>query len=799
MKTVTGRLLADSDVDLQIQRENHSKQEGVLRYRRIVESATRRDEGSQLKPAERLLVYWVPGLAKAIAEDRDKYTSEHRGDAMVGHAVWGPVYRSVEPERIAVVGLSRTISILMREPNGEKFQKVAFEIGKAIIGEDNHDRLCEDKLWEDLTWKYKHITYGRVNWYANKSLGVRLNYSKVCVHTGARVLWSIIESCLLPSRNKDDPPRLAFRRSTITRGVRTIGWVEADDVVYDAIDDGHDIRQFLRPVFRAMVVPPCAWVRSEDGMVQEGGYYSLRTPFMSKPHRCNKEAMRTADLSRSISALNSVGQMSFRIIKPMLEVAETLHRSGLEVPSMPSRSNAGYPPKPDTDDATTLKAWKSECRKITAGNRALRCERRTFALKVDCANDYAEHEKVYFPHQFDFRGRMYAIPTNLNHYGDDFCRGVLEAGEGYEPDMGELAIEVANHWGVDKESFSDRVKWTSDNLAMIESVASDPVGDTSWFAADKPWQFLAACMAITGKTDPRHAIVRRDGSCNGLQHYVALGRDEKAAEIVNLVDTDVPRSVYTAVAVATMELLAKSDHPFAARVMGMADRKMCKPGVMTHYYGVTPVKAAQQVRQEMIARGFDSKDKDIYKIALFLSGTIKQAIGNVCERADQIMEWLRNSATSLSRQGVLFSLAGPTGFPMVQRYRDPKKVVVSTIAQQVILYDEETELPPLRGKQKNGSSPNTIHMLDAAHMVMTLERMAAERAWFVSVHDSYWSHSGRAALMGRHIRESFVEMHSAYTLDTIYEQLAKLGRVDQPPSRGTFDLSRVVDAKYFFA
>lgn len=799
MKHATGRLLAGSDVDLQTEREKHSIDEGVLRYNRIRESATRRDEASQLKPAERLMIYWVPTLADTIKRDRDRYTSDFRGDEMVGHAIWGPVYRSVEPERIAVVALSRVLSILIREPNGEFFSKVAFELGRAIAGEYNHDRLSEDKLWKDLCWKYKLISYGRVNWYANKNLTERAVQSRMLAHLGSRIAWNVIESCLLPARNKDDPPRLAFRRKTIVRNGKQMGMMFADDVVYDAIEDGHDIRQFLRPIFRAMIVPPCAWVRSEDGGVQEGGYYTLRTPFMSKPRRCNKEAMREADLTRSISALNAVGGMSFRIIKPMLEVAETLQRSGLEVPSMPSRANLAYPPKPDSDDVEVVKEWKNECGRITASNRALRCERRTFELKLDCAREYAEHEVVYFPHQYDFRGRMYAIPTNLNHYGDDFCRGVMEAGEGYEPDLGELAIEAANQFGVDKVSFSDRMKWTSDNLDMIRSVADDPVGDTSWFAADKPWQFLAVCMAITGKTDPRHAIVRRDGTCNGLQHYVALGRDQKAAPIVNLTDTDIPQSVYTEVSLATMELLAKSTDPFAARVMGMVDRKMCKPGVMTHYYGVTPVKAAQQVRFEMIDRGFDRKDKDIYKIALFLSATIKQAIGTVCERADKIMEWLRNSSVILARNGKLFSLVGPTGFPMVQRYRNPKKFTIETIAQKLLIVDDEADLPPLRGKQKNGSAPNTIHMLDAAHMVMTLERMVAERAWFVTVHDSYWSHSGRAALMNRHLREAFVEMHENYGLENIYNQLSALGAVEAPPSVGTFDLREVVNAKYFFA
>lgn len=40
----------------------------------------------------------------------------------------------------------------------------------------------------------------------------------------------------------------------------------------------------------------------------------------------------------------------------------------------------------------------------------------------------------------------------------------------------------------------------------------------------------------------------QDGSCNGLQHYAALGRDSVGAASVNLVPSDVPQDVYSSVA-----------------------------------------------------------------------------------------------------------------------------------------------------------------------------------------------------------------------------------------------------------
>lgn len=45
-----------------------------------------------------------------------------------------------------------------------------------------------------------------------------------------------------------------------------------------------------------------------------------------------------------------------------------------------------------------------------------------------------------------------------------------------------------------------------------------------------------------------HLPIHQDGSCNGLQHYAALGRDQVGAESVNLAPADRPQDVYSSVA-----------------------------------------------------------------------------------------------------------------------------------------------------------------------------------------------------------------------------------------------------------
>ena len=73
-----------------------------------------------------------------------------------------------------------------------------------------------------------------------------------------------------------------------------------------------------------------------------------------------------------------------------------------------------------------------------------------------------------------------------------------------------------------------------------------------WQEADSPWQLLAVCydlQAALASGNPETYLskipVHQDGSCNGLQHYAALGRDEPGGRAVNLLPVDKPQVTWT--------------------------------------------------------------------------------------------------------------------------------------------------------------------------------------------------------------------------------------------------------------
>ena len=100
-------------------------------------------------------------------------------------------------------------------------------------------------------------------------------------------------------------------------------------------------------------------------------------------------------------------------------------------------------------------------------------------------------------------------------------------------------------------SFDDRAKYVDDNMQNIRESVRDPIfGSKWWMELDDPFQGLATCREIVFAIDSGNPEsyccslpVHMDGSCNGLQHYAAIGRDTIGGKAVNLLEGDGPEDV----------------------------------------------------------------------------------------------------------------------------------------------------------------------------------------------------------------------------------------------------------------
>lgn len=93
--------------------------------------------------------------------------------------------------------------------------------------------------------------------------------------------------------------------------------------------------------------------------------------------------------------------------------------------------------------------------------------------------------------------------------------------------------------------------------------------------------------------------VHVDGSCNGMQHYAAFGRDSNGGRQVNLAESPKPGDVYTAILNIVLKEIEKESNPenieIAESLKGKVNRKVIKQTVMTSVYGVTFIGARAQI------------------------------------------------------------------------------------------------------------------------------------------------------------------------------------------------------------
>lgn len=120
-----------------------------------------------------------------------------------------------------------------------------------------------------------------------------------------------------------------------------------------------------------------------------------------------------------------------------------------------------------------------------------------------------------------------------------------------------------------------------------------------WATAGDPWQCLATCIELHAALESPNPYefesslpVHQDGTCNGLQHYAALGGDAQGAQQVNLASGDRPSDVYTHVG-DMVERLLKVDvdkgHKYAKMLQGKISRKVVKQTVS--FYRCIPLYA----------------------------------------------------------------------------------------------------------------------------------------------------------------------------------------------------------------
>lgn len=621
---------------------------------------------------------------------------------------------------------------------------------------------------------------------------------------------------------------------------KTVLYVEPTDSLQVWLALQNNNCSLLSPVFLPMVCKPKAWTTPFDG-----GYLTTKLTMMKVRNQAYLEELQNVEMPMVYTSLNAMQETPWSINKGVYEVMRTLwETTGGGIAGMPFKDGKDIPEKPidiDTNEAA-LKAWKGKAASTHNDNFKSRSKVIALSQKLWVAEKYLNEEAIYFPHVMDWRGRAYAVPGFVNPQSDDTGKALIQFSKGKtlgETGAAWLAIHLANTYGYDKVDFDKRIEWAELNTEAIMDSALRPVeGERFWLNADKPFQFLAACFEwlgfkMQGNNYVSHIAVALDGSCNGLQNFSAMLRDERGGRATNLVPSEKPSDIYQEVANVVQGMinidaedglkealvwnsaLYKTDGKWEHKPIG---RKLTKRNTMTRPYSVTAFGMRDQLVGELDdmlkddAIKLNCEKAEVSGVAYYLADKNLKAISTVVVAAEEAMKWLQEVAKVVSSNNLPVVWHTPIGIPVRQFYTNQLaefvKVYVAGKPREVQFNRYGSTLNPR--KQTAGISPNFVHGCDASHMMRTISMCKdAGINDFSMIHDSYGVHCCDTELLGNTLRQAFVAQYSVDVLgnfrDEIVEQLVNSGaedlvkKIPELPAYGTLDLTVVLDSEYFFA
>lgn len=853
LQTLTELYGADlAEEQLRLEAESY-----LLGQQRFLEAMDRKEkagEGADTTVSRPLIATMVPKVVSAIQEEYDKAASQGAGR----RASALKYMKTVDSERMAYIAIREMIQTCISKH--ATLQDLTLRIGKEVEAEARFGRIRDDdekryasnirpNIQKRSSQHFRHAYVRAVETALKEqhaitewdSWGSAVNFA-----IGVKLVECMINVGLAVIEH-EFPGNPKMHRQN----------VRLTDEVQQWLADRKITLAGFQPIHAPMIVPPKPWVN-----VNRGGYWSQgHTPlkFLKGVNSKGRRRYKEVDLSRVFEAVNVIQNTPWKVNVKVLEVAKAVAEWENPVADIPSsdRMKPEAINEDDAQDPDLLKAWKRKAAGIYRMERARQSRRHATEFTLQQAEKYSKYERIWFPYNVDFRGRVYAIPSFCPQ-GTDLTKGLLLLAD--PTPVGEdgahwMKMHLANTYGLDKEPMDVRIEWATANSDMIVEIARNPLDHVDvWANADSPFCFLAACFEWEAyqSNGPDYCSglpIAFDGSCSGIQHFSCMLRDHVGGEAVNLTPSDRPSDIYKIVADAVKEeAMRLLVHGTDTEVTQEADpetgeivdvrtvgtkvlakqwldygitRKVTKRSVMTLPYGSKQFGFTDQLLDDIIGPAIQKHGQDVFPFprdaASFMAKLIWDALQTTVVAAVEAMAWLQKAASALTSQGMPAHWVTPIGFPVWQEYRIPETKRIDTIIcgsiriqMKVALTGqmEDTGKNKLdRHKQVNGISPNFVHSMDASHLMLTALAAADKGvSHFAMIHDSFGTCPGNAGTMFRVVRETMVETYSSRDVikefyETFCDSLTEdaLEKIPELPKKGQLDLNGILESKYCFA
>ncbi|KAG7096404.1 hypothetical protein E1B28_003847 [Marasmius oreades] len=774
-----------------------------------------------------------------IDEAEKKTFTKLKGDS--SNALLSPYLSLVNPERLSLI----TILEIMRLQGsggiseGMKTTRALITVGKAVENEYK-GQMCrknnitlpamgkptESGYFSNLGYSHllerrlvaaRHMQDGEA-WTTSWTQAVRAKIGGILVECLMDV--ATVTRTAVHKGETISEVQPAFHHCYVHNRGQKLGVIRLNPVVSERFSKD-SLKDTLHPRHLPMLVKPKPWLSPSEGGYLFNKVSAMRYKDSIEQQSYLKHASELGNVELVYAGLDVLGNTPWKINRKVFDVVLQVWNSGNGLGKLPAATIEDPEPEAPTDAnpksrvvyLARMKQWNQD----RASNHSDRC---SVNYKIEIARTFLG-DTIYFPHNVDFRGRAYPVPPHLNHIGNDLSRGLLTFAEG-KPlgarGLRWLKIHLANLYGYDKANFDERVQFVDEKLEQVFESATQPLdGERWWIQADDPWQCLSTCMelhaALTSENPEEYVScipVHQDGTCNGLQHYAALGGDSRGAEQVNLAAGDRPSDVYTYVGRMAEQIIAedvKKGEKYAVMLSGKITRKIVKQTVMTTVYGVTFIGAREQIEKQLkLTKQFPPEE--VWLAAAYLAKVVLSCIGDLFTGAKDIQNWLNATARIISKSisaeripealneirskskrkakantADLITLdflkreqmtpvvwTTPLGLPIVQPYRKTKKKQIMTKMQTVYISDPNSPAEVNASKQASAFPPNFIHSLDATHMMLTALECQTRGMTFAAVHDSYWTHASTIDEMSTIIRDTFIALHSSEVLTKLSEE-----------------------------
>lgn len=832
--------ITDDQIERQLDLEREMRTSGIQRYRTRVQRSLEREQGSNLMPARRLISHTHEKMVEAI----NAFVTESKSGKAGRRSAAVSFITKLDVDVVANITARMFLDKALDEVS---MTSLAVDIGNALENEVNsttfetempkahakfHSRANEESIdrrrWSHLLVPARLLGVELEEWEKKDRLLVGMKLIELFVEASGLFSVGLVRG--------DRTGTIYMVRPTPD----TLAWMEEEHARLEA----------LMPILMPTIIPPRPWTSPT-----EGGYYITKGRRMSLVKTGNAgylEELRNRPMTTVYNAINALQNTAWAVNTRVLDTMKEVYEAGTMAGEIPSADPLPIPERPswlpvDTkmsrDDMTEeqareFKAWKTEAHRVYKLNAKAISSRAAHLRTISMAERFRDEPTIYFPHQLDWRGRAYPMPLYLQPQGSDVQRGLLTFADALpiadQVDADWLAIHGAGTFGVDKVTLEERVEWVRVNTPAILRCAADPLSERWWQEADKPWQFLAFCFEWEGFTREGFGYLssipcQMDGTCNGLQNFSAMLRDEIGGEAVNLVPAPVPQDIYKRVAdivAKWVERDALGDDEekalYARGWLGNVNRSVCKRPVMTLAYGAKKFGFVTQIEEDTL-RPWREKDAATYpfilhaddgqpfdygfKAAMYLGGLVWEAVGEVVVAARAAMDWLQQVASIVSKDNLPINWVTPAGLLVQQAYRvsDMKDVETTFNKTRIrIKLDKSNGVGKIdKRRQASGISPNWVHSLDASHLMRTIERAnAAGVTSFSMIHDSYGTHAANTGALAAFLREEFVRMYAEVDVlsvfrDALLQQTA--AELPSVPPMGNLDLTQVLESEFFFA